>query len=85
MTHDLRIGLVEHDAYSGRMGHGYAFDGFGPAAHTLCGRRMFAGTSRGNVWYDHGDLLPETAARVVNCPDCQIVLRRLGLASTSQS
>lgn len=73
MVQPPSLGVMEHESLVGVMRHAYRVD---DQAHTLCGRRAFAGTSRGNVWRDLGRLGPEPDA--VTCAGCRAALERLG-------
>ena len=72
-----RIGVLVHESQVGTVGHAYLVGDPPTPAKTLCGRRAFAGTSRGNVWRDRGPLERTAAAAAVNCPDCRTLLARL--------
>jgi hypothetical protein len=72
------VGVMEHESLLGVVRHAYRID---DQAHTLCGRRAFAGTSRGNVWRDLGELAGSPA---VTCLACQEGLKRLGVLPRSE-
>lgn len=55
----------------GPLHHAYDLGGPATPAKTLCGRRAFAGTSRGNVWHDHGPAALADALARVSCPECR--------------
>jgi hypothetical protein len=69
------VGVLELDAYSGSVRHAYRLREADTPSHTLCGRRAFAGTSRGQVWHDRG---PLRTPGQVGCGACLEELRRLG-------
>jgi hypothetical protein len=71
-----RFGVLVHESMVGMVLHAYAVADPPTPAKTLCGRRAFAGTSRGNVWRDRGPLDRSVAAAEVSCPDCRDLLAR---------
>ena len=70
--------MLVHESLVGTVLHAYGIGDPPTPAKTLCGRRAFAGTSRGNVWRDLGRLDLGTAAAQVDCPACRSLLARLG-------
>jgi len=73
-----RVGVLVHESLVGTVLHAYAVGDPPTPAKTLCGRRAFAGTSRGNVWRDRGPVARPAADAAVDCPACQSLLARLG-------
>jgi hypothetical protein len=71
------VGVLVHESMVGTVLHAYVVGDPPTPAKTLCGRRAFAGTSRGNVWRDHGPVGPPTAAADVSCPACRDLLAHL--------
>jgi hypothetical protein len=72
-----RVGVLVHESLVGMVLHAYAVGDPPTPAKTLCGRRAFAGTSRGNVWRDRGPLDWEVAVGEVDCPACRSLLAGL--------
>jgi hypothetical protein len=72
-----RYGLLVHESLVGTVRHAYALGDPPTPAKTLCGRRAFAGTSRGNVWRDLGEVERAVAEAEVNCPECRALLGRV--------
>jgi hypothetical protein len=72
-----RVGVLVHESLAGTVRHAYRVGDPPTPAKTLCGRRAFAGTSRGNVWRDLGPRDRAAAVAEVNCPDCRGLLARL--------
>jgi hypothetical protein len=71
-----RVGVLVHESLVGTVLHAYVVGDPPTPAKTLCGRRAFAGTSRGNVWHDHGSAPLGEALGRINCADCR---SRLGV------
>jgi hypothetical protein len=72
-----RVGVLVHESLVGTVLHAYVVGDPPTPAKTLCGRRAFAGTSRGNVWRDLGPLDWPAAAARVDCPACRGLLAHL--------
>lgn len=72
------IGLIDHGSQAGAVRHAYRTKGDG--GRLLCGRRLGAGTSRGNVWHDHGAANSSSELGSVSCPDCRRAIVRAGHA-----
>jgi hypothetical protein len=72
-----QVGVLVHESQVGTVLHAYAVGDPPTPAKTLCGRRAFAGTSRGNVWRDRGPVDQPVAVAEVDCPDCRTLLARL--------
>src|SRR5262245_18158728 len=72
-----RVGVLVHESLVGTVRHAYALGDPPTPAKTLCGRRAFAGTSRGNVWRDRGAVDRAVAEAEVSCPDCRAQLERV--------
>jgi hypothetical protein len=72
------VGVLVHESLVGTVLHAYGVGDPPTPAKTMCGRRAFAGTSRGNVWRDLGPLDLAVAVAKVDCPDCRSLLARLG-------
>jgi hypothetical protein len=70
------VGLLVHESFGTVTRHAYRLGDPPTPAKTLCGRRAFAGTSRGNVWSDRGAVPIADAQAEINCPDCQALLTR---------